>query len=140
MKVLRTPEAFPLRGLGPPRTERVRGWLRQENPGRENAVNYFRFGRTRVCITPISLHRVKIIGFLGNDLQQAVLSYIHVYMYYISAVIFSLACKSRQAFFSVCFVDYSNKIFYKMFFQKKVLLYTNSSIYGVYIYFEVYVF
>ena len=27
-----------------------------------STVNYFRFGGTRVCITPISLHRVKIIG------------------------------------------------------------------------------
>ena len=31
---------------------------RKSRAGR-SAVNYFRFGRTRVCITPVSLHRVE---------------------------------------------------------------------------------
>ena len=34
---------------------------RKSRAGR-SAVNYFRFGRTRVCIAPISLHREKIIS------------------------------------------------------------------------------
>ena len=52
-KVRRKPEAFPLRGLGPPRTERVRGVVSvgRAGPGEVlPGIHYFRFGRTRVCI------------------------------------------------------------------------------------------
>ena len=83
LEVLRKPEAFPLRELGPPRTERVWGVasVARSGPGELLLfVIYFRFGKTRVFTTPIRLHRAEIIGSLGKELQQeiahAVVSYI----------------------------------------------------------------
>ena len=101
-KLLWKPEAFPLRGLGPPRTERV--WrvasVARSGPGELLlALIYFRFGRTRVCITPIGLHRVKIIGsfrFFGERTaasNRASSRIIHCLLsvYYMFALLFSLA-------------------------------------------------
>ena len=91
------PEAFPLRGLGPPRTKRVWGVasVAKSGPGELLlAVIYFRFGRTRICITPIILHQVKIIGYLGKELQQAIVQAVVSCIYYIFALLFSLAYES----------------------------------------------
>ena len=93
------PEAFPLRGLGPPRTKRVWGVasVAKSGPGELLlAVIYFRFGRTRVCITPVSLHRVKIIVFFrffrGRTAanNRASSGIIHLFCY-IFVLLFSLA-------------------------------------------------
>ena len=35
-----------------------------------STVNYFRFGRTRVCITPVSLHRVEECVLWGQNLSK----------------------------------------------------------------------
>ena len=43
---------------------------RKSRAGR-SAVNYFRFGRTRVCITPVSVHRVEEWVLSGqNSINQ----------------------------------------------------------------------
>ena len=68
-KVFRKPRAFPLWKLGPPITEGV--WVvasvARPGPGKLLlAVTCFRFGRTRVCIAPISRHRGKTIGYFKS--------------------------------------------------------------------------
>ena len=75
LDVLWKPEALPVRWLGPPRTERVWGVasVARSRPGELLlAVIFFRFGRTRVRIMPISLHRVKRTGYWGKELQQPI--------------------------------------------------------------------
>ena len=97
-KVRRKPEALPLRGLGPPRTERVRGGgIGRKIRARTTTVIYIRFGRTRACITPISLHREKILligsfRFLGKRIaasNRASSRIIHLSCY-MFALLFSL--------------------------------------------------
>ena len=92
-KILWKPEAFPLRGLGPPRTERVWGVasVARSGPGELLLAVFFRFGWTRICTTPVSLHRVKIIGFWGKEQQQAIMQAVVSYMYYIFALLLSLS-------------------------------------------------
>ena len=65
--------AKPLRLEGSPETRGVRssgagpsqngtcsgGGIGRKSRAGRSTVNYFRFGRTRVCITPVSLHRVE---------------------------------------------------------------------------------
>ena len=97
LEVLWKPKAFPLLGLGPPRTERVWGVASVARSGAGEllfAVIYFRFARTRVCIAPIILHQVKIIGYLGKELQQAIVQAVVSCIYYIFALLFSLAYES----------------------------------------------
>ena len=75
----------PGRVAGNPRCSLFGGWTLPERNvfgggiGRKiragrSAANYFQFGRTRVCITPVSLHRAKN-GSLGTEPQQAVVSW-----------------------------------------------------------------
>ena len=56
-----------------------------------STVKYFRFSRTRVCITPISLHPPKTIGSLGKEQQQAIEQAVVSHIHYISALLFSLS-------------------------------------------------
>ena len=93
LEVLWKPEAFPLRGLGRPRTERVWGVasVPRSGPGELLLAVFFRFGWTRICTTPVSLHRVKIIGFWGKEQQQAIMQAVVSYMYYIFALLLSLS-------------------------------------------------
>ena len=89
LEVLWKLEAFPLRGLGPPRTERVWGVasVARSGPGELLlAVICFRFGRTRVCKTPISLHRVKIILLGGKNCSKQSCSLVSS-IYYIKELI-----------------------------------------------------
>ena len=69
------PEArgVPSSGAGPSQNGTCSGGGtgRKIRAGR-SIVNYFRFGRTRVCITLISLHPRTIIGSLWKDQQQAI--------------------------------------------------------------------
>ena len=89
---------FPPSGAGPSQNGTCLecGIGRKIGAGRSTVV-YFRFGRTRVCITPISLHREKMIGSLRFFGKRTAASnrgssrIIHV-LCYIFALLFSLAC------------------------------------------------
>ena len=80
------------------------------------AVICFRFGRTRVCKMPISLHQVKIIGPFGfsgkkNCSNQSCKQLYHTYVRDIFALHFSLAYqRATPGIFRVRFVDYLNKV------------------------------
>ena len=90
LDVLWKPEALPVRWLGPPRTERVWGVasVARSGPGELLLfVIYFRFGKTRVCTTPIRLHRAEIIGSLGKELQQEIAHAVVSYISYILSLI-----------------------------------------------------
>ena len=80
LEVLGKPQAFPFRGLGPPRAERV--WGGKNRAGRTTACCNLISVRqdASLYITPISQHRVKIIGSLGKKLQQAVVLYNYVFV------------------------------------------------------------
>ena len=54
---------------------------RKIRPGR-STVSYFWFGRTRVCITPSSLHR-RNIGYLGKEQQHAKEQSYHTFTLYL---------------------------------------------------------
>ena len=76
LEILWKPEGFPLRGPGPPRTDCVWGVASSASsgPGELLVAVIFSVRQDRVCIPPICLHRVEILGsfrFVGEELQQA---------------------------------------------------------------------
>ena len=67
-------------------------------------VNCFRFGRTRVCITIISLHRVNIIGSVGNEPQHSIVQAVVSYICLLYLRPYFLSClSSTPGIFCMCF-------------------------------------
>ena len=64
-RFLRKPEEFRFRGLGPLRMECVRGVALVRRAGPGDVQQFLLFGRNRVCIKPVSLHRVE--GWILGD-------------------------------------------------------------------------
>ena len=58
------------RGWALPQRNVFGGWHRQKEPGREKCRNYFGFRKTRVCVTPGSLHRVEEWVLLGLNRRK----------------------------------------------------------------------
>ena len=58
----------PCSGVGPSQNRRCSGdGIGRKSRAGRSAANYFRFGRTRVCITPVSLHRVEELVISGQN-------------------------------------------------------------------------
>ena len=74
-RVCSKPEAFPLRGLGPPRTERVRGVASVERagPGKVLSIIFGSAGPESVYASQSA--RCEVMVYLETELQQAVVSW-----------------------------------------------------------------
>ena len=113
----------PSSGAGPSQNETCSGGgIGRKSRAGTSTINYFRFGRTRVYITPISLHRVKIIGSLGNEPQQsivqAVVSYIH--LFHLRPSFLSCLPRSYAGHFLFVFVlIFRLKYYIKCFFSRR---------------------